>query len=118
MWQSAVLPRQLRPALEGPDVHPIVSPERPAAPSSAIMPGVVNPPAAGKYQHWINVGAADSLDAFVAGAREVKGSWWNDWADWLRAHAPATVAADGARVPGAGALPAIEDAPGSYVRTR
>ena len=85
---------------------------------SGHIAGVVNPPAAGKYQHWINDQPAESLDAFVAGAREVKGSWWNDWADWLRAHAPATVAADGARVPGAGALPAIEDAPGSYVRTR
>ncbi|MBB6506092.1 polyhydroxyalkanoate synthase [Sphingomonas endophytica] len=85
---------------------------------SGHIAGVVNPPAAGKYQHWINDQPAESLDAFVAGAREVKGSWWNDWADWLRAHALATVAADGARVPGAGALPAIEDAPGSYVRTR
>jgi polyhydroxyalkanoate synthase subunit PhaC len=29
-----------------------------------------------------------------------------------------TVKADGARVPGAGKLKAIEDAPGRYVRTR
>lgn len=85
---------------------------------SGHIAGVVNPPAAGKYQHWINDRPADSLDAFVAGAREVKGSWWNDWAEWLRSHATATVAADGARVPGAGALPAMEDAPGSYVRAR
>ncbi|WP_294196418.1 class I poly(R)-hydroxyalkanoic acid synthase [uncultured Sphingomonas sp.] len=85
---------------------------------SGHIAGVVNPPAAGKYQHWINDGAADSLDAFVAGAREVKGSWWNDWADWLRALAPATVPADGARRPGEGALPALEEAPGSYVRAR
>ncbi|MEH3122550.1 MAG: class I poly(R)-hydroxyalkanoic acid synthase [Sphingomonas phyllosphaerae] len=85
---------------------------------SGHIAGVVNPPAAGKYQHWINDQPADTLDAFVAGAREVKGSWWNDWAEWLRAHGPATVAADGARVPGAGVLPAIEDAPGSYVKAR
>ncbi|WP_028967224.1 PHA/PHB synthase family protein [Sphingomonas phyllosphaerae] len=85
---------------------------------SGHIAGVVNPPAAGKYQHWINDQPADTLDAFVAGAREVKGSWWNDWSAWLRAHAPATVAADDARIPGAGALPAIEDAPGSYVRAR
>ena len=85
---------------------------------SGHIAGVVNPPAAGKYQHWINDQPADSLDAFVAGAREVKGSWWNDWAEWLRSHAPATIAADGPRVPGGGALPAIEEAPGSYVRTR
>ena len=85
---------------------------------SGHIAGVVNPPAAGKYQHWINDQPAATLDEFVATAREVKGSWWNDWAEWLRSHVPATVAADGARVPGAGALPAIEDAPGSYVRAR
>ena len=85
---------------------------------SGHIAGVVNPPAAGKYQHWINDQPADTLDEFVATAREVKGSWWNDWAEWLRSHAPATVAADGARMPGAGALPAIEDAPGSYVKAR
>ncbi|WP_341207962.1 class I poly(R)-hydroxyalkanoic acid synthase [uncultured Sphingomonas sp.] len=85
---------------------------------SGHIAGVVNPPDAGKYQHWINDQPADTLDAFVASAREVKGSWWNDWAAWLRDRAPATVAAEGARVPGAGALPAIEEAPGSYVRAR
>ncbi|MEG8040849.1 class I poly(R)-hydroxyalkanoic acid synthase [Sphingomonas sp. LR60] len=85
---------------------------------SGHIAGVVNPPAAGKYQHWISEQPADTLDDFVATAREVKGSWWGDWAAWLRDRAPATVAVEGARVPGQGALPAIEDAPGSYVRTR
>lgn len=85
---------------------------------SGHIAGVVNPPAANKYQHWINDAPAESLEAFVAGAREVKGSWWNDWAAWLRALAPAEVATAGARRPGEGALPAIEDAPGSYVRAR
>ncbi len=85
---------------------------------SGHIAGVVNPPAAGKYQHWINEAGAASLEEFVAGAREVKGSWWPDWAAWLRALAPDEVPATGARVPGSGALPAIEPAPGSYVRAR
>ncbi|MEH3103102.1 MAG: class I poly(R)-hydroxyalkanoic acid synthase [Sphingomonas phyllosphaerae] len=85
---------------------------------SGHIAGVVNPPAAGKYQHWISDQPAATLDEFVAIAREVKGSWWGDWATWLRDRAPATVAADGARVPGEGELPAIEEAPGSYVRAR
>jgi polyhydroxyalkanoate synthase len=78
----------------------------------------VNPPAAGKYQYWTNDAKAETLDAFVAGARETKGSWWPDWIEWLRAHGADMVAADGARMPGGGNLPAIEDAPGSYVRAR
>jgi polyhydroxyalkanoate synthase len=85
---------------------------------SGHIAGVVNPPAAGKYQHWISDQPSATLDDFVASAREVKGSWWGDWAAWLRDRAPATVAVEGARVPGRGALPAIEEAPGSYVRTR
>ena len=59
-----------------------------------------------------------SLDDFVGGAREVKGSWWPDWIAWIRGHGTAEVAADGARIPGEGKCPAIEDAPGRYVRTR
>ena len=70
----------------------------------------------------INIGPTNarvsSLDEFVAGASETKGSWWPDWLAWLRAHGAETVAATGARVPGEGSLPAIEPAPGSYVRAR
>ena len=85
---------------------------------SGHIAGVVNPPAAGKYQYWTNDGAATSLDEFVAGATEHKGSWWPDWIEWLRGQAPTTVKATGARVPGEGKRKAIEDAPGRYVRTR
>ena len=89
---------------------------------SGHIAGVVNPPAAGKYHYWTNDAPIDqrtgSLDEFVAGATEHKGSWWPDWAGWLRTRGPAMVAATGARRPGEGALPALEPAPGRYVRTR
>jgi polyhydroxyalkanoate synthase subunit PhaC len=85
---------------------------------SGHIAGVVNPPAAMKYQYWTNDGDAASLEDFVAGATETKGSWWPDWRGWLNALDSSTVVADGARVPGAGALSALEDAPGSYVKTR
>ncbi len=98
--------------------HHLRGPQRFVLAGSGHIAGVVNPPAANKYQHWISDAPAESLDDFVAAAREVKGSWWNDWADWLRGRGADSVAADGARVPGTGALPAIEDAPGSYVRAR
>ncbi len=84
---------------------------------SGHIAGVVNPPAAGKYQYWTNEAPAASLAAFVEGATETKGSWWPDWLAWLRQQDGAIVPASGARVPGAGMLAALEPAPGSYVRT-
>ncbi|HUP67877.1 MAG TPA: class I poly(R)-hydroxyalkanoic acid synthase [Sphingomicrobium sp.] len=85
---------------------------------SGHIAGVVNPPAAGKYQYWTNDEPAASLQAFVDKAREHKGSWWPDWIDWLKKQDGSTVNAEGARVPGKGKLKAIEDAPGSYVKAR
>jgi polyhydroxyalkanoate synthase subunit PhaC len=85
---------------------------------SGHIAGVVNPPSSGKYQYWLNDADVAALEDFIAGATEIKGSWWPDWLDWLSAHGAKTAAADGARVPGGGTLAAIEDAPGSYVKTR
>ena len=85
---------------------------------SGHIAGVVNPPAAQKYQYWLNPAPVETLTDFVAGAVETKGSWWPDWIDWLRARDSATVVANGARVPRQGALAALGDAPGDYVRAR
>ena len=84
---------------------------------SGHIAGVVNPPAAGKYQHWID-GPMSSLDDFIGGATEVKGSWWPDWIAWIEGQGIVHVAADGARIPGEGKRPAIEAAPGRYVKAR
>jgi len=85
---------------------------------SGHIAGVVNPPAAGKYQYWTNEAPAASLDEFVAGATEHQGSWWPDWIDWLRRQDAAQVAAKGKRKPGGKGDRVIEDAPGRYVKTR
>ncbi len=86
---------------------------------SGHIAGVVNPPAAEKYQYWTNEDdGVDSLERFIDGANETKGSWWPDWIEWLRAQAPDEVAVKGARRPGKGKLKAIEDAPGRYVKSR
>jgi len=84
---------------------------------SGHIAGVVNPPAAKKYQHWLNETAINppTLDEWKAGATEYPGSWWNDWDKWLSEKSGAKVPA---RVPGEGGQPAIEDAPGSYVKVR
>jgi polyhydroxyalkanoate synthase len=93
-------------------------PKRFVLAGSGHIAGVVNPPAAQKYQYWVNEQPTDSLQAFVERATEHKGSWWPDWLEWLKSIAPATAKADGARIPGKGKLKAIEDAPGSYVKAR
>ncbi|UYY57610.1 class I poly(R)-hydroxyalkanoic acid synthase [Sphingomonas sp. S2-65] len=98
--------------------HHFKGPLRFVLAGSGHIAGVVNPPAAGKYQHWINDAKVDSLDAFLAGASEIKGSWWPDWAVWLASGDPEQVDATTARIPGNGPLPALEDAPGSYVKAR
>ncbi|HEX8481881.1 MAG TPA: class I poly(R)-hydroxyalkanoic acid synthase [Allosphingosinicella sp.] len=85
---------------------------------SGHIAGVVNPPEAQKYQYWTNDKKPASLDEFVAGATEHKGSWWPDWAIWIGALAEKKVPVKGARVPGKGKLKAIEDAPGSYVKAK
>jgi polyhydroxyalkanoate synthase subunit PhaC len=85
---------------------------------SGHIAGVVNPPAAQKYQYWVNDMSCPTLDDFVEGATEHKGSWWPDWLQWLKGIDDSTVKATGARVPGKGKLKPIEDAPGSYVKAR
>ena len=85
---------------------------------SGHIAGVVNPPEAQKYQYWTNDKKVSTLEEFVAGATEHKGSWWPDWVEWIGALSERKVPAKGARVPGEGKLKALEDAPGSYVRAR
>ena len=79
---------------------------------SGHIAGVVNPPAKRKYGYRTATDTPASPGAWLAGAREHRGSWWPHWDRWLERFGGGEVPA---RVPGAGGLPAIEDAPGSYV---
>jgi polyhydroxyalkanoate synthase subunit PhaC len=85
---------------------------------SGHIAGVVNPPEAEKYQYWTNEKKVATLDEFVAGATEHKGSWWPDWIAWLDSISAKKVPAKGPRVPGKGRLKALGDAPGDYVKAR
>ncbi|WP_374527154.1 PHA/PHB synthase family protein [Novosphingobium sp.] len=85
---------------------------------SGHIAGVVNPPSAKKYQYWTNPGSVDTYEDFVAGANETPGSWWPHWLEWLNAQDSTKVPAKGKRVPGGKGDKVIEDAPGSYVKTR
>jgi polyhydroxyalkanoate synthase len=85
---------------------------------SGHIAGVVNPPESGKYQYWLNPDGPATLEQFIDGAVETKGSWWPDWMEWIAAQTPAKVPAKGKRKPGGKGDRVIEDAPGRYVRTR
>jgi len=98
--------------------HHFSGPLRFVLAGSGHIAGVVNPPAAAKYQYWTNDKLAETLADFVSGAAEHKGSWWPDWLAWLAERSGGEVPAKDARLPGKGKLKAIEDAPGRYVVTR
>lgn len=82
---------------------------------SGHIAGVINPPSANKYQHWINERLPDTLADWSKEAVEHPGSWWPHWVQWLKAKSGGQVPA---RDPVNGPLAAIEDAPGSFVKVR
>ncbi|PWW03747.1 polyhydroxyalkanoate synthase [Hoeflea marina] len=82
---------------------------------SGHIAGVVNPPAAGKYQFWSDGPADGDFDKWVDGAKETPGSWWPHWHAWVSDLAGSKVPV---REPGGGRLEPIEDAPGSYVQVK
>ena len=84
--------------------------------ASGHLAGVISPPGS-KYGHWTNDTRPlpKTPDEWFAGATAQKGSWWPLWDKWVTDFAGGRVPA---RIPGDGKLPALEDAPGSYVRVR
>jgi polyhydroxyalkanoate synthase len=92
---------------------------------SGHIAGVINPPAAKKYQYWTNdtfgttpdgkTGKAypAKVEDWRAGAKETPGSWWPDWDAWLSRLSGPKVPA---RKPGDGKLKVLGDAPGTYVK--
>ncbi|WP_225205023.1 PHA/PHB synthase family protein [Novosphingobium huizhouense] len=85
---------------------------------SGHIAGVVNPPASGKYQYWLNPGDPGTLAEFVAGASETRGSWWPDWIAWIVGQGERRIAATAKRHPGNAGDTVLEDAPGRYVKSR
>ena len=79
---------------------------------SGHIAGVVNPPAKQKYWYRTGMETPSSPEAWHEAAHVHEGSWWAHWDRWLEPFGGGEVPA---RIPGKGALPAIEDAPGSYV---
>jgi len=82
---------------------------------SGHIAGIVNPPSAKKYHYWTNEALPDSAEEWFTSATQHPGSWWEDWQRWVE---PFGGGLCPARIPGEGALRAIEDAPGSYAKIR
>ena len=98
--------------------HHLGGPVRFLLAGSGHIAGVINPPSAMKYQYWSCDDRKETLDQFLAAAKETKGSWWPDWLQWIEGIDSQKVKAKGGRIPGQGALRVIEDAPGRYVKER
>jgi polyhydroxyalkanoate synthase len=82
---------------------------------SGHIAGVINAPAANKYQYWTKDGLPASLDEWQVGAQEHPGSWWVDWAAWLKERSGGQTPA---RDPAKGAFEVLGDAPGTYVKIK
>ncbi|WP_426392472.1 class I poly(R)-hydroxyalkanoic acid synthase [Variovorax sp. R-27] len=87
--------------------------------ASGHIAGVINPPVKNKRSHWIrDDGKFPKTQAeWLSGAQEHPGSWWTDWAQWLKGHAGKQVPAPKA-YGNDKAYKAIEPAPGRYVKAR
>ena len=78
--------------------------------------GVINPAAANRRSFWTGDSCPRDPEAWLAQAREQGGSWWPMWSAWLekyqggRREAPTRTGSD--------QHPAIEPAPGRYVKQR
>jgi polyhydroxyalkanoate synthase len=80
---------------------------------SGHIAGIVNPPASKKYHYWTNDALPPTADEWFAGARQIPGSWWEDWQAWIDQQN-----AGQPKVPARIPENALEDAPGSYASLR
>lgn len=82
---------------------------------SGHIAGVINPAGSKKYGYVTNPELPLEADAWLEGSTPHDGSWWSDWLAWIK---PGSGPMVPARTPGEGALPALAEAPGAYVRVR
>jgi polyhydroxyalkanoate synthase subunit PhaC len=79
--------------------------------SSGHIAGIVNPPSP-KAMYWSNPSNPPDPKAWLAGATEHRGSWWEDWTAWIAERAGGK---RDAPTMGSAAYPPVGDAPGKYV---
>jgi polyhydroxyalkanoate synthase len=85
--------------------------------ASGHIAGVINPATKNKRNYWVCEGEIpDTPEQWFKEAKEVPGSWWNDWAQWLEPMKGGEVKAPAK--PGNAKYKSIEPAPGRYVKQR
>jgi polyhydroxyalkanoate synthase len=84
--------------------------------ASGHIAGAINPASKNRRSHWIGQALPPSADAWLDGATEHAGSWWNDWAAWLEAFRGEPRSAPSQL--GSAAFPPLESAPGRYVKIK
>jgi len=84
--------------------------------ASGHIAGVVNPASKNKRSFWTNDDTSADAEGWLTTAEERKGSWWSDWAAWLKQHADGDLAAR-TKLGGKG-YKQIEPAPGRYVKEK
>ena len=82
--------------------------------ASGHIAGVVNPVVRNKRNFWTNDTLTPDAETWLEGAASQPGSWWPHWTTWLAQYGGAQVTAPG--IPGNARYPAIEPAPGRYVK--
>jgi len=84
--------------------------------ASGHIAGVINPPQKNKRSFWTGNRLPAKAGDWLNSAQENPGSWWPTWSAWLATHAGKLVAAP--KAPGDRQHPAIEPAPGRYVKQK
>ncbi|MBU3561444.1 class I poly(R)-hydroxyalkanoic acid synthase [Polynucleobacter hallstattensis] len=84
--------------------------------ASGHIAGVINPPAKNKRHYFENNKLAKTADEWLAAAKDVKGSWWPNYAKWLEEFGGKKVKAS--KTFGNTRYKKLEAAPGKYVKEK
>ena len=84
--------------------------------ASGHIAGVINPASGNKRSYWTSDSFPEDADAWFEQAKEERGSWWPQWSQWLEGFKGGTREAPAQT--GDAQYPAIEPAPGRYVKQK
>jgi polyhydroxyalkanoate synthase len=84
--------------------------------ASGHIAGVINPPAKNKRHYFENNKLAKTADEWLAAAKDIKGSWWPNYAKWLEEFGGNKVKAS--KTFGNARYKKLEAAPGKYVKEK
>lgn len=84
--------------------------------ASGHIAGVINPPSKNKRHYFENNQLAKSADEWLAAAKDIKGSWWPNYAKWLEQFGGKKVKAS--KTFGNARYKTLEAAPGKYVKEK